>query len=97
MNRLSEGMKSVVAILLGVVAVLALCVFVLNAILPDFGQSLDFNAVPGDLGTSVVAEVLRFDPLLDTCLLIGAYVLVCLIAWIQEELPIYIANRRRFQ
>ena len=97
MSRGANILRGILVVLAGITAILGSAVFVFGMLNPEFQEQVNLEAVPSGLGTSALSEMLRIDPLLDLGLLVGAYLTVCLLSWIQEELPIYLANRQRFQ
>ena len=97
MIRAAEVARSLLAVLVGVASVLALVILAASVISPDLAKDVSLSEVPGQASAPATSELLKIDWLLDLSLLIGAYLLVCVFTWLQSELPIYLANRRRFQ
>ncbi|MEX2043688.1 MAG: hypothetical protein WD926_02215 [Patescibacteria group bacterium] len=93
----SDATKMALTIVAGVLAVTALGLTGLAVTYPDTLKQTSLGAefFLADLGSTGqgIAAVTNFKPVADGLLLVGSYILVCLIAWSQTKVADYFKVR----
>lgn len=100
MRRVTAGLRVFGLFLLITAGVLGLLILLLAILMPNsvtglrIGSDVLSSTVRNQTGTLV--ESAKLNPLVDLLILTGAYVFVCLISWMQDQVSSYLANRKHF-
>lgn len=101
MNRLRDGVMPFLIVVTAVFAITMGVLAVTNVFFPGLSAQagLSYDTIGATLAgqAETVTHLTGLSPLTDLLLFAAAYILVCILLWVQSELRTYLSNRSHFR